>query len=350
MSLRNIIIGMLVLVMLAAGVFVGYTWWANRNEAPPSTEEEVSLGADALGDIPDNTESDFNMGPDVEGDEAPLVDAEPGETAPLMGEDDAPLVDLSEPATDDPQEIIPTEAGSTRAIDDSGSRPERQPETTDSSRPEETTSETPVTTTAVSETSSVPTAPVESPPTVASTTTPPESTTTAPVSTVGVTEETPPPPAGNYSVRTIVPVLESQLAAARAAAKRLGVQLQEQKTGQPQQLQAYRVSVGYFRSKQDATSWAKTNFRPKKIAYYVYPAQGMYSIQVGVYTHPQNVDKKMRELHQKFPGWRLPIRSERATIQKSSYHLSITKIPEKLARKLQTALVRVGIQAELTGL
>jgi hypothetical protein len=128
----------------------------------------------------------------------------------------------------------------------------------------------------------------------------------------------------------------------------LGVKLKEQKTGQ-QHTQAYRVAVGYFRTKAEAESWAQYNFKPRGVAYYVYPAQNMYSIQVGVYSHPQNVEMAMRQLYQKFPGWRLPIRREVTTITKATYNLSISRISRSLADKIWRELSRLGVQAEISG-
>lgn len=165
---------------------------------------------------------------------------------------------------------------------------------------------------------------------------------------VPVVTPTPAIPVGNYSVYTFSPVSESKLSTVRKAMKPLGVNLKEEKVGQ-QNIQAYRVAIGYFTTKQQAESWARTSFKPKGVQYYVYPAQGMYSIQVGVFSQRQNVDRKIRDLYQKFPGWRLPIRTEMTTIGRATYNLSIRRIPESLARKVQNELVRLGVQAELSG-
>jgi len=159
----------------------------------------------------------------------------------------------------------------------------------------------------------------------------------------------PAPAPGNYSVRTIEPVFAPQLATVRAAMNSLGVHLQEQKAEQ-QQLQAYRIAVGYFRTKEEAESWAQYNFRPRGISYYVYPVQGMFSIQIGVYAQQQNVDAAMREFYRKYQGGRLPIRTEMATIAKQAYHLSLNRITKSLADKVWDKLTSLGIQAEISGI
>jgi hypothetical protein len=125
--------------------------------------------------------------------------------------------------------------------------------------------------------------------------------------------------------------------------------LQEQKAEQ-QQLQAYRIAVGYFQTKAEAESWAQYNFRPRGISYYVYPAQGMFSIQLGVYAQQQNVDAAMQEFYRKYQGGRLPIRTEMATIAKQAYHLSLDQITKSLAEKVWEKLTRLGIQAEISGI
>lgn len=194
--------------------------------------------------------------------------------------------------------------------------------------------------------------PTLTPPSDTTTTTPPSDTTTTitPPSDTTTTPSTPTPgPApGNYSVRTLAPVFEAQLSAVRTAMNKLGVRLKEQKTGQ-QHIQAYRLAVGYFRTKAEAESWAQSNFKPKGIDYYVYPVQNMYSIQVGVYSHPQNVEVAMRELYRRFPGWRLPVRREVATITRATYSLSIKRISKSLADKIWRELSRLQIQAEISG-
>jgi hypothetical protein len=154
--------------------------------------------------------------------------------------------------------------------------------------------------------------------------------------------------AGNYAVRTLQPVAQSQLSTLDKAMQSLGVRLKRDQAGQ-QRIQATRVAVGYFRTKQEATAWANNNFRPKRIEYFVYQTpQRMFSIQVGVFSNQRNVENKLRELHQKFPGWRLPTRTEPIFMTRSIYYLSVRGITETLARKVQDTFFRMRIPAELS--
>jgi hypothetical protein len=82
----------------------------------------------------------------------------------------------------------------------------------------------------------------------------------------------------------------------------------------------------------------------------VYPVQGMFSIQVGVYSQQQNVEPAMRELYRKFQGGRLPIRTEMTNITTPAYELSIRKITQSLAQKIQSTLFQMGIDAHVTGM
>ena len=358
--MKRIIISALALIIIVAAAVSGYLWWTKQKAVTPQeTETEIALGENALGEIPETTETGETIQPLVSGVEG----TSPSEGAPAedttiqletdTGETTVPI-DLSTGETG-PEAPVLTETTSrgVSAPTATDTRRETRPvatSETSSPQPGEETSEVTV--------EAIPTTPVvetteplglaEATPTP--TETPTEMPTPTPMPTAPAATPTPGPAPGNYSVATIAPVMESQLAAIRQAMRSLGVQLQEQRTGQQQRLQAYRVALGFFRTKQEATTWAQTNFRPKGIDYYVYPAQGMYSIQVGVYRQQQNVERKMRELHQKFPGWRLPLRSELTSIPSSMYHLSVRGIAENLARKVQDRLTRIGVQSELTGI
>jgi hypothetical protein len=348
--IKRIIIGIVALLIVAAGVF-GVRYWLDKQAEvkPPEAEKEIALGDTALGEIPETTESEADVVPDIPGGETSSMDTPP------PSETDIPIeegpVDLSEDIPIPSEE--PAQARSlaqTTTSQTGGPGRETRPVTTEQARSEEQPTEitveeldessepTPIPTTPVVTIEETPT-PV--PTTVQATPTPSTTPPTTPVVTT--------PVAGNYSVQTLMPVPKSQLTAVRKTMQSLGVSLKEQATGQQQRLQAYRVAVGFFRSQQEAKAWANDNFRPKGIKYYVYPVQGMYSIQVGVYTQQRNIELAMRELHSKFPGWRLPVRTEMATITRSLYHLSIRGITENLAKKVWDALTRLGIQAELAG-
>ncbi len=326
----RIVIGVLILLIVAGGIFAGVQYWKKQQEAQTSPDEtEVALIDEAL-TVPDETEGpEADIGPELPSDETASRAVEAPTEAGTIPEEP---VDLS---TDEPEPLIPEEAPDVPvSATEPAPRPTRPVESVPDAGPE-------VSEITVEKGKTTPT-PKPKP------TEPPAPT---PVPTTPVVTPTPTPASGNYSVRTLVPVLESRLQAVRSAMQRIGVStLQEQKTGQQQRIQAYRVAIGYFRTKSDATSWARTYFRPKGIEYFVYPVQGMYSIQVGVYTQQQNVDRKMRELYRKFPGWRLPNRVETTSLTRSTYHLSIGKITEMLARKVQDTLVGMGIQAELAGI
>ncbi len=152
----------------------------------------------------------------------------------------------------------------------------------------------------------------------------------------------------NYVVSTLTPISEIQLPSVRDIIKSFGVQLQEQKIEPPQQIQATRVAIGFFRTQPEARRWAQNYLVPKAIDYYVYPAHNMYSIQVGVYTQQVNVEQIIRELYNAFPGWQLPVRTETIAITKTAYQLSVQGISEDFAKKIQDALLRLEIQTEVT--
>ncbi len=329
------IIVVVVLLLLAAGGFAVYYFWFHQPEehvAKPGEEVDVPVNedADVLGDLsgPDpGAEPDFafteeggsrEIEPPVEegtsGERASteeVVDLS-GETTETTGgsEEDLPIFPEETPVTEDMPVVEPADTP----------RPERTPESITVQAEPTATPKPP----AVSETS-------------------------APTPTPAPEPTTQPAPSGNFSVKTLVPVMKSKLPAIRTAMKQIGVTLKEEKAGRQQRVQGYRVAIGYFRSQTEAKSWAANYLRPKDIDYFVYPARNMYSIQVGVYTKQRNVEKKVRSLYQKFPGWRLPVRTERYTFVKPTYHLSLRKIPESLGRKIQDALFRMGVQAELAG-
>lgn len=395
--MKRIIVSALALIIIAAAAVSVYLWWTKQKAVTPhETETEIALRDNALGEIPETTEPIGAIQPVMPAEgttastEQPLMPAEEGTTASteqlVVPVEDSPEstdvstgeitipIDLSTDQTSPEIPVLETET-TTRSVaipSETGSQRETRPTTTSGSeRPQvpETASEVTIgtiPTTEVVETS--PLGLVEATPTPISTQDPtkPDATPTpvsevtptptasvatptpGPVPTTPVVTPTPGPAAGRFSVVTLTPVLETQLQNVRKAMRQLGVQLQEQRIGQ-QRLQAYRVALGYFRLKSDAASWAQTHLRPKGLEYFVYPAQGMYSIQLGVFTQQQSVDQKMQELYQKFPGWRLPLRTEMVNIPTFHYRLSIQGITESLARKIQDTLFRMKIQAELTG-
>lgn len=328
-------IAVLALLIIVGGVVGGVYYWnkLKEPEVAPITEggPELALG-DATLEVTE-AEEPLDVEPIVSDDEAGQEVVVPiGEEVPIdLSEDALPVPDsgraISEqpvasetPSAPQPEITQPAEAPAEGTSGVTGLQPI-----------EITPTPVPPAPTPVPISTPIPTTPVVSP-------------TPVPVATPA-----PAIPAGNYSVYTFSPVSESTLSTVRKAMKPLGVNLKEEKVGQ-QNIQAYRVAIGYFTTKQQAESWARTNFKPRSVQYYVFPAQGMYSIQVGVFSQRQNVDRKIRDLYQKFPGWRLPIRTEMTTIGRATYHLSIRRIPESLARKVQNELVRVGVQAELAGI
>lgn len=376
--MKRIIISALALIIIAAAAVSGYLWWTKHKAVTPTeTETEIALSDTSLGEIPETTEPVGAIQPVMStGETAAPTEVPAGEiTGPidLSTNQTGPEVPVLETETTSRSVAIPAATGSqreTRPATTSGTeRPQVLGETS------EVTIET-VPTTEVVETSPIdlveatptpastpdstkpdatPTPVPDIPPTPTPTSTTPGATPTpsapstpGPTPATPVATSTPGPAPGRFSVTTLMPVLESQLQTVRNAMRRIGVQLQEQRTGQ-QRLQAYRVALGYFRTKAEATSWAQTNLRPKGFEYFVYPAQGMHSIQLGVFTQQRSVDQKMQELYQKFPGWRLPLRTEMTSISTFQYQLSIQGIAENLARKIQDTLFRMGIQTELTG-
>lgn len=345
--IKRLIIGVITLLVVAALVFAGlYSWNKMKASKAPEGETEIALNDRALGEIPDTTQPEVELAPDLPSEEVPGPEVEAPELeveAPSEIEIAAPEepVDLSLPDIEptikvEVQEVPEAPSVSSPAAISTPPRETRpttaQPAATRPGQPSEL-----VVTEAVAGPAStpIPAAPVPAKPAPAK-----------PAPTKPAISPAAALPAGDFSVHTLVPVLETQLSAVRKSMQSLGVRLQEQRIGQ-QQVQAHRIAVGFFRTKQEATTWAQANFRPKGVTYYVYPVQGMYSIQVGVYTQQPNVERAIRELYGKFPGWRLPVRTEMITITKAFYNLSIRNITESLARKVQDALVRLGIQAEL---
>ncbi len=337
--IKYAIIAVIILLLIGAGIFAVYHFWLSQpgDVTPGKGEESVPIvsdadepGADLLGDISEPEES-FGVDPLSEDTgsralEAPETIADPVET-PSEASLEEPL-DLSL-GNAEPEILGGTPEDASPVVD-----VEPTPVPAETPRREEQ----PVAITVERPTSEAAPEPTAAPKTMAAT----SISTPVPAQTAG--------DYGDYSVNTLNPVFESKLPAIRTAMKKLGVKLQEQRAGRQQNIQAYRVAIGYFRTKAEATSWAQNYLRSRKIDYFVYPVQRMYSIQVGVYTQQQNVEKKMRELYQKFPGWRLPVRNERTMIAKASYHLSINKITEALGRNIQNTLVRMGVQAQLAGI
>lgn len=341
----KIVIGLLALLILVGGIVGGVVYW-NKLNAPEATVAETAIGDDAI-DAPETAPA-ADLAPDAAGETAapdaagetaaPEVPAAPEEAAaPEVGEEVEVSLDEEAP-TEAAEEIQPDAATTDRSV---AGRPVERPSTA-VREPRNVVGEvvdtTPVTTSTegTATTQGVAIEPVVTP--TPTPTQPPAATPTPAV--------TPVIPKGNYAVSTTTPVLGSQLPQVRKAMSRLGVQLVEQKGNQYPQ-QAYRMAIGYFVQKIEADNWARTYLRPKKIAYQVYPVQGMYSIQVGVYTNRENVDRMISQLYQAFPGWRLPVRTEMTTITQSTYLLSLRGIPETLARQIQSELYRLGITADI---
>jgi hypothetical protein len=354
MTLKRILMGLGALLLAAVIILVGmFIWKKSKTPEAPKKEAEVQLLGD-LGKSPETPETlsaepalgEPSAQPPVSTAKEPSAPAEktPTETAEgiplgeseqpeLGGVEIAPVAPEETPKATGPRAISRAEATptprETRPAPAQGTRPTTRPGTEPTQPPSSSGAE------------SVPgTTPTPIPTTPTATPAPETTPESAPLAT---------PVPGNYTVRTIVPVLESQLAAVRKAMAPLGVQLQEKKTSQ-QQLTGYRIAVGYFQSKTDAQSWSQYSFRPRGIKYYIYPVQGMYSIQVGVYTQQQTLESALRELDRKFQGWRLPVRTEMTMIAKSAYELSSARITESLARRVQDTLFRLGIQTEVTGM
>ncbi len=336
----KIVIGLLALLVLVGGIVGGVIYW-NKLNAPEPTVTQTAIGDDAL-DVPETSPA-TDVAPDAAVDQtAPDAPATTDETTfPEVNEEANPEVEVSideETPTEAVEEIQPDAAVADRSV---AERPVERP--SNATREPRTVVGEPADTTPVnpptegtSEIQGIEIEPVATP--TPAPTTPPQATPT-PVTTPVI-------PKGNYAISTTTPILSSQLPQIRKAMSRLGVQLAEQK-GNAYPQQAYRVSIGYFVQKAEADNWARTYLRPQKIAYSVYPAQGMYSIQVGVYTNRENVDRQISKLYQAFPGWRLPVRTEMTTIQQSTYALSLRGIPETLARQIQSELFRVGITADI---
>lgn len=333
--LRTILIIAVVVVVLGALAGGGYYWYTSQHvDTSPQDETLIPIEGEGLGTIPEASSIEPESGalPDETGRS---LDAPSGETE-LLGEPSL------EPGPS-PDDLSGLESG-----DLAGSPPTGElsaPETATippprETRPPENTGVRPV----------VGTQPEVEGTTGSPTPTPQPAPTAPPADTGPVPTATPrPAPApGNYNVRTVQAVPEAKLAEIRKAMSTLGVTLQEQKTGQ-YSIQAHKLALGYFRTKAEAESWAKTYLSPKSVKYFVYPVQNMYSIQVGVYAESQNLDRAQRSLYEKFPGWRLPLRREMVTLNKTAYTLSISKIHPDLADKIWRKLNQLGIQAEISG-
>ncbi len=328
--MKIVVIGIVAILVLVALVTGGMYAWKKLQEPEPVTTgagvPENVLGGDVL-DVSESEGSD-GIVPEIDASGAEDV----GEVEVSVGGD---LV-----AEGSDEDIVPDAAEGSRAI--SQPIPETPRETRPAgnqpgkSRPERTSGGT-------SDITAIEVEPLDPTPTPA-----PPTPTPKPIPTTPAATPTPSVPVGNYSVHTTVPVLESALPQIRSAMKNLRIRLREERSGR-QRLQAYRVAIGYFRVKSEATSWAKTYLKPKRISSYIYPVQGMYSIQVGVFKNRQNVDRQIRKLYQQFPGWRLPVRTEMTTLDQATFYLSIRRITAALAKRVQSELGRLGIQAELVG-
>ncbi|PIE30748.1 hypothetical protein CSA57_01950 [candidate division KSB3 bacterium] len=353
------IIGIIALLLIIGGIIGGVYHWnkLKESEKAPTVSEgpEVALGDDAL------NLSDAEIPGEIvpEEDGVPVPDENTGEVLIPLGD--------TEPAELVEEEILPMpeEAEDTidRSLREENPVP-KHPVITDQSEGQSTVTaiepvaSTPLPTTTPMPTTPMPTTPMPPPtstpqtatiePVPVPTATPVSATTTPPVST-----PTPVPmptmEAGNYGVYTIAPVPASKLHAIDNAMKPLHVVLRKQQTVS-QQRQAYRVSLGYYRTKSEAKAWARRYLAPKKIDNYVYAVQGMYSIQLGVYAEQTSIDRIYRLLHQEFPGWSLPLRTETTLLGTTSYRLSVRGITERLAKQVQNALFRLQVPSELVGI
>ncbi len=333
--LRTILIIAAVVVVMGILVGAGVYWYTSQ---PADTDSqnitEIPIQGDSLGTIPEATGIDPELG-DLPGDTGRTLEAPIGETDGL-GE---PSIETG-PSPGDLGTIEPGTLAGSSTTGDLG-----QPETVATVPPRET--RPPENTGTRPGIAAQPELGIIAEAT--STPAPQPVATTAPPATQAPTPTPKPTPApGNYSVRTIQAVPEAKLAEVRKAMSALNVTLQEQKTGQ-YSVQAHKLALGYFRTKSEAESWAKSNLSPKGVSYFVYQVQNMYSIQVGVYAEQQNVDKAQRSLYEKFPGWRLPLRREVVTLNKTAYTLSISNIHPNLADNIWRKLNQLGIQAEING-
>lgn len=352
----RIAIGLVALLILVGGIVGGVIYW-NKLNAPETTATapgpEKALGDDALdtGDTAETSPIDETAAPDMGSEDtvpaaetpaAPEMDVtDVAETAAVPEQDTEVEVDVM------PDDVQPAED----AVANAPKRPERQPAqaqrtTRAVDEPVAAATDAPATATpagdGTSKIESIVIEPVATP-------TPKPATDVTPVPTTPVATPTPSLPQGNYRVYSTIPVLDAQLPQIRAAMSKLGVRLTEQ-AGAKQPMQAYKVSLGYFVERQQAQEWGRNYLRPKGIEYKIYDVQGMSSIQLGVFTNQANIDRKINQLYQAFPGWRLPIRTEMTTIMKPTYTLSLRGITEQLASKIQMELGRLGIPAEVTGI
>lgn len=333
--LRTILIIATVVVVLGALAGGGYYWYTSQHAGTPSQDiTEVPIEREGIGTSPEATGIEPELGA-LPGDLDRTLEAPAGE-AELLGE---PSLETG-PSPGDIEGIetgdlaAPQAGGDLSAPVTTTTQPlrETRPADNTATRPAAETAELPE----IAETSPTPT-PQPAP------TSPPSTTEPAPTAT-----PKPAPAPGSYSVRTLQAVPEAKLAEIRRAMSTLNVTLQEQRTGQ-YHIQAHKLALGYFRTKAEAESWARSNLAPKGVDYFVYQTQNMYSIQIGVYADPQNVDKAQRSLYEKFPGWRLPLRREVVNLSRNAYILSISKIHPDLADQIWRKLNQLGIQAEIIG-
>jgi hypothetical protein len=341
------IIGVVALLLIVGGIVGGVYYW-NKIKGPeevPTVAEgpEVALGDEAL-DVSD-AEIPGEIVPG--GDEAPVPGDDVEEVVIPIGEEEAP-VDLSgEDIVLAPEDT----EGTGRALAPEGGREETRPLgeiPADEGSSDITAIEPMPEPTAAPEPTAVPETP-SGPSTEAVEPAPAPTATPIPTTPVETPAPAPTVAAGNYQVYTIAPVSATKLKEIEGAMKPLRVTLRKQEIG-AQQRQAYRVALGYYRTKQEADGWARQYLKPRSIQYYVYPAQGMYSIQLGVYAERANVDRKLRELYQQFQGWRLPLRTEVTMLNTKAYQLSVRGITESLAKQVQNTLFRLRVPAELAGI
>jgi hypothetical protein len=336
------IIGVVALLLIVGGIVGGVYYWNKINgpeEVPVVAEgPDVALGDEAL-DVSD-AEIPGEIVPGA--DEIPATEGETDEVVIPIGEEEAP-VDLAG------EDIFPgAEGGDATARGLTREENPVVPDTPVDDGESAVTAIEPVANTPVPTATPIPEA--TSAPEPASVEPAPAPTAT-PIPTTPVNTPVPAPTVatGNYRVYTTAPVPASKLHAIESAMKPLHVTLQKQPIA-TQQRQAYRVSLGYYRTKQEAKAWASQYLAPRKIDNYVYAVQGMYSIQLGVFTERASIDRVYRSLYQHFPGWRLPLRTEITMLDTKAYQLSVRGITENLAKQVQNAMLRLQVPAELAGI
>jgi hypothetical protein len=338
----NKILGIVIGGVVVVALVVGGILYGPKLLKKPDTSQTVVTLLPGQGDLPVSPNTGPDLGPLPGGDaESPLAP----ESAPdvLIGEGE-PGADVPVPADASNRALTPQETTGTGQNVAPTPRETRPTTGTGVTRPGTGTAPTGTTPTGEQPTEILP---VTGPAILGAETPTPSPTGTTPSAATPTPGTTTPPEPGNYTVRTLDLVPEAKMAAVRKAMSALKVTLREQKT--KVQGQAYKVAVGYFRTKAEAESWAQYYFKPRGVDYYVYAVQGMYSLQVGAYSDVQRADAAMRELYNKFPGWRLPVRRELASVSTTAYNLSLAQISKSLADRVWRELIRLGIQAEISG-